>query len=752
MKGLLSTSLAVTLALAAAGPAAAGDHVRVVLDVSGSMKKNDPGRLAILSTLLLYDLAAPNPTLDDSFEILPFDRDWRWEDPSDPPPRSRRERIRARFEARAELLEALDGLDYEAEMTYFYPGIAAAVEDLRQTPGGAYDVRAIVLVTDGVPEPPTRETEARLIREDLVPLLEQHGIRLYVLAFSEEARRYRDFLDAVVRGRDGRKLGEVFLDPDGADLLSHMLHLFARSFGYTPDAARGLPGVGALDLKGASKAERVAVVVHSKRPEPPRLALTPPPGGALNAPDGVASARQSGASYSLIWSLSPDAGDYAFATDAVQGSVAVLRPTRLRLEVLPSPPRTVTDVSMAETAFPLRVLVRPPLGVEGDPGPVELAFRPLGERIRDPVTGKETHTWEGDRGAPPAGQGSVTPEGRIYEIAPRFEANRRAKGKVYVGYLEVEARRGEAVVGALRQHGAHRVEVHPLVALAPLPLTAYASDRALEARERSCTRFTLTVGAGELPHPDRPEYALRAVVATPDEAVRERELRDAFFTLDGVALDVERQAPAEPGAWYKGRTLSREKLLGEHEVCVRLGKPTRGDPALPLELPIRISLLESPYDDFGVVRPFTLKVLIAPPGLIDRWGALFTLSSVLAALAALLWYLRDRPELPHDLRYALGRRGSEKDIRPLGAGAQLRRYLGLVAERPLVAEGEETTLGWLRPADDVLYRLRPASGVRIRDDGGKAVDLERGLATLAVHRPYRLESDRGTYRLLLGYE
>jgi hypothetical protein len=748
MRGRRILWLAVVLSLLWPVTLVAGEHVRVVLDVSGSMTDNDPRRRVILATVLLHDLAAPNPTLDDSFEILPFDQNWRWESPQDPPPRSTRGRIRARFERRDELIRELGRLGYDARMTYFYPGIKAAIADLRETPGGHRDVRTIVLVTDGVPEPPTREREAELIRTELVPELERHGIRLYVLAFSDQALQNRDFLDAMVRSGNGARLGEVFLDPDGSGLLSHMVDIFARSFGYAPDAPRDLPGPISLDLEKGGRPERVAVVVHAPRPEPPELRLTPPQGGFLNAPDGVVSAGEEGGSYSLVWALSPSTGEYRFASSARDGSVAVLRPVRLELEVLPAPPHTQTELTMARTPFRLRVRVRSPLEDVGDPGPVDLSFRPLGERSKNPGTGEALYSWRGERGAPPAGPGEGTPDGRIYDVEVEFPENRRQPGEVYVGYLELEARRGEAIVGARVDEHAHRVEVHPFLALAPLPLTAYVSDRALERHEQSCTSFSLTLN-GELPHPGEPEYALRAVLDPPDGQVFERELWQALFTLDGIPLTVQGRSGAEAGAWHKGRTLDRDQLLGEHELCLKVGEP-RGHLDEPFEIPLAFTLLEAPYDDFRVVTPFTAKVRVAPPGTIDRLRPLIVLGSLALALLAALWYLRERPGLPRDLRCALGRDPAALVSCEPGSPPLLRQLLGLTGERPLVADGGEA-LAWLRPAGEELYRLRPAPGMRIRSEDGRPVLVDRGLANVEVHRPYRLEGERGSHVLRLEY-
>lgn len=744
---LLGMVLGISLAL----PLTAGEHVRVILDVSGSMKQNDPGRRVILATALLYDLAAPNPTLGDSFEILPFDRAWTWEKPGDSPPQSQRARLRTAHEARQGLLQELANLTYDAKMTYFYPGLKAAIEDLENTPGGDRDVRTVILVTDGVPEEPTRKREAELIRGELVPKLAKHGIRLYVLAFSAEASRHRDFLDAMVRAPDGRQLGEVFLDPDGSSLLSHMLKIFARSFGYTAGAPRELPGVDRLDLVAGTRAERVVVVVHTPRPQAPTLSLRPPSGGAVNAPGSVVSTQEPSGSYSLIWVLSPSAGEYGLASDASEGKVAVLRPSRLELGIQPAPPHTQAELTMAQTPFHLRVNVRSPTGGLGDPGPVDLSFRALGERLPDLNEDGETYSWRGDRGAPPAGPGEVTPEGRVYEIAVEWAENTQAPGEAYIGFLALEARRGEAVVGSRLGDHAHRVEVHPYLALAPLPLTAYAADQALGRHEEGCTRFSLTLAAGELPHPKEPDYAVRAVLDPADTKVFERELRGAFFTLDGIPLTAAGRPGAEAGSWYKGRTLEREKFLGEHELCLRVGEPVGGDPGQPLEIPLRITLLESPYDDFAVIAPFTVKLPIVPPGPIDRWRPVLILGGILLAFLASLWYLRDRPGLPSDLRVGVGRDPSSLESFPPAPGALPQRLLGLIPEHAIAAAGGEA-LAWLRPVDKELYRVRPAAGLQMFGEDDLPVHLDKGFATVEVQRAYRLAGERGSHVLRVQFE
>ncbi|HEX8253069.1 MAG TPA: vWA domain-containing protein [Thermoanaerobaculia bacterium] len=731
----------------------AARDIRVVLDLSKSMRTNDPGRLAILSTILLHDLARPNTTTGDSFEVIPFDLDWRWPNAAAAPPVSRQTRVRAQKGQRSDFTRAVQALPYDANMTYFYPGVAAAIDDLQRESRGMHDVRAIVLVTDGVPESATRDAELQRIRNELAPRLEQHGIRLYVLAFGAVAAQHRAFFASVVQSPRGASLGEVFVDPNGTQLLSYMLQIFARSFGFSPDSARSLPGTSTLDLEASIKPEWVSVAVLSPQAQtPPSLDLSPPQGGTLHAPDGVQSASVAGGSYSLLWVLAPNPGRYGLTSTAATGTVAVLRPARLALEILPAPPHKQVDRTLAGTPFPLRVLVRPATGAPGDPGPVDLSFRMSGERVGSGASGV-AYAWESDRN-PPAGAGKATPQGRVFDIVTEFREDPDKTGSIYAGHLEVEVRRGEAVVGSLHGARAHRVEVHPLLSIAPLPLTAYASETALGRREQACTRFTFQLNAGGLPHPDRPKYPVRTVLVANDPTVLQRELRQASFTLDGAPLEFEGQPSPQPSLWSKGRLLAPDELLGDHQLCVQMGKPATGNAGKPLELKLAATLLDDPYDEFAVIRPLQLKVLVAPPTLFERWRFLVIPAALLTGMLGLLWYLRDRPALPPDLHYAVAREASAAGLAPSAfAEAAAANLLGIVAERAVIAPGENRLLGRVRPADKELFQFRPASGVRLESvDGGQTPPLHRGLATLDVHRIYRLQTDRGAYLFRLEYQ
>jgi len=435
-------------------------HLRVVLDISKSLSINrpdkgwptDPGRLAILSTILFYDLASPNPTLGDSFEVIPFDSDWKkWEE-GDAPPVSMRPVIQV-FAGmqRDDFVNAMYQLEYDGDMTYFYPGLLRAVNDLTSLPQKEHENKTLLLITDGLPEQGTREAEVKKIREELVPLMEQHDIRLYILAFGEEAYKAQGFFDAMTVASDGfSRLGEFIVDPNGGNLLYSMIKIFSYNFGYVPDTPQKLLGHIQLDLDGGFTPQQVAVIVQSNKPKPeqPKLSLTPPQNAKLNIPDGIQSANEKGGSYSLSWVLSPDKGLYQLATDVSQGSVALLRPGNVELEVRPAPPHSKrTDLALAGKSLPLKILVKPPSGAKGDPGEVDLSFMPYTRNANEPLAKHKL--------APPPGSGILTAEGREYDMLIEFPPLPKTPKQDYEAYIEIEAYRGKALVASLR----HSVDV-----------------------------------------------------------------------------------------------------------------------------------------------------------------------------------------------------------------------------------------------------------------------------------------------------
>lgn len=755
------------LAALASLPAAAGQHVRVVLDTSGSMRSNDAPRLAILATLLLYDLADLERNLGDSFEVLPFEAALEWQDPNVPPPLAVGPRVSARFGARDVFVAQVSGLAYDARNTYFYPGLRAAIADLAGAPAGASDVRSLVLVTDGVPAEKTRDAELALVRQELQPRFEAAGIRLYVLAFGPEATSHPDFFEALVRGSRGQTLGRVFVDRDGSSLLETMSEIFAQSFGYTRSPAQALASGTQLDLEGGGKSQRAAVVVSSLLGGAiPSLALQPPAGGSLNAPGGVVGAATAGAGYALAWVLSPNPGRYGVSSDRAPAEVAVLRPNRIALDVRPRPPLTQARQVMARSPIPWWVVAKPQGGAVGPPGPVELSFRTHGPLLPNFEPGSSPYAWSSATSAPPAGTAQTVPEGRVFPIEAEFPRDPAAGEASYRGYLEVEARWGEAVVGSLSGAQAYAVDVFPFLAIAPSPLAGDAlpegdrkrRPRALHRGERACSRFRLELREGRLPHPAQPRYSLRAVL---DPSARSfgKELAGALLTLDGQPLAIDGDGAAAPLAWQGGVELQQAALLGEHEICLQVGRPKAGDAGKALELPLRWTLLESPYDSAGVVQPFVFRVWIDRPTAAERLGAWIGMG--LAAFAALLALavLRWRSELPRDLAYSLSREDAV-GTRPPGALTALHfdRPQGLVRLLPfspslgLLAPEEGRALGWIGPAKAEVFHFRPASGVRVETPEGQPfAAASRGRYTLEAHRYYRLVRGRDRFLLRMEY-
>lgn len=751
--GAAARVLLVGLGLAAlAGSLRAGEHTRVVLDVSKSMNRTDPGGLARLSAVLLFDLAQPDLRLDDSFEILPFHPTGRWLRPEDPPPVAIGERIRPQSGRRDAFADQVSRLPYAAQWTYFYPGLAAATADLEAIPGDQ-EVRTIVIVTDGLPEAPTRDAELSRIRSELMPRMASRGIRLFVLAFGNEAQGDRAFFDQLVAGPSGAALGEVFLDPNGSRLVESMIQLFTRAFGYSESPPRSLP-VTEIDLEGGATPDRAAVVIY--RPLAgaalPSLRLTAPPAAPRqpNLAGPLAGTRVSGASYALLWVLSPFAGLHRLDTDAAQGTVAVLRPTRVQLEVRPRGGAGAFR-AMARTPVPIEILLRSSGGA-GPPPEVALSFQTHGPREATLSGGAAArYVWEGRLLAPSAGPSKSTPEGRIFDAEVTFERDPASAEPFYAGHVEVWARRGLATVGALQGAQAVRVEVYPLLSVVAVPGKDLARigdrpPRALRQGESGCARFSLKLDVGRLPHPEKPIYALRAEI---DGAVQTSgPLAGASFTLDDFPLEIAGTAPAgtvPPADWSAGRALPLAALLGEHRVCVQVGQPVQHD-EVEVDLPLRFTLLESPYDGFPVVQPFILKALIARPSFLGRYGSLLVMGTAWLSLVAAAWYLRDRPDLPGDLRFSLTQEGQRPKLQVLERGPWWRRLLGLVEERPLVAGGQ--LLAWLRPSRDELFVLRPLPTVHVQTAAGAS---GRAAAEIEAGRFYRLETTQGVYVLRLEY-
>jgi von Willebrand factor type A domain len=731
MKPWINLTSKLLLLLWSAMLARAGDHVRVIFDTSKSMRSNDAPRLAALSTALLYDLANLNISRGDSFEVLPFDSTWPfklWT--SGPPPVHTKPQLLAQHGGRLAFLEELRKTGYDAQNTYYFPPLKVAIDDLKKTPGGTSDRRVVVLITDGVPEDPDKH-----LITDLVSQAVSFNIRLYILALGPEAAAHSQELHEILGGPDK---GALFVDPTGENLLGHMIEIFSRSFGFTAEKPKLLTSTLPLDLEGSQKPASVAVVSYWRNPKAPSLNLSPPVGHGLNNPEGLHTAEETRGSYAVRWIVTPGPGMFSLAADSPGASVAVLRPSRLSVEIRPQPGKSI-QYTMAKVELPARVLVRPPGGAKGDPGPVDLSFQTHGPKTAS------GYMWDG-KPEGPTSTGTVTPDGRHFDVLPIFPPD-PVESHEYTGWLTTEVRRGEAVIGT----EAARVLVYPFLRLSPSPPDVNAAIggevRALQHRETACATFAYQLD-GALPHPDRPSYSLRATI---DPAMSgDPHLNRARFTLDGVVLAFFGVPGPNPGEWYTGKTLSREVLLGPHQLCVQAGRPKDADPAKPVEIPIQLELTESPYDLLPVVLPVKLIAYFSPASFLEQNAVWISLALLLLALALLALAFRGKPDIPSGLEFASSREGSADRMSAFALAPRwpALHFLGLNRDHPVTAEHGTVTLGWVKPVTLELYRFSPTPGVTLLGDT-KESTKQNGL--LSVRRIYLAKASGANYQFRIQH-
>jgi hypothetical protein len=776
--------LALTLA-PALDAATRANHVRIVLDISKSMgfgnrPGNDPGRLAVLATMLLYDLVDPNPQRPehpDSLVVLPFKHNWpRWTDPSRPPPTGTGTPIRATAqdsEARDAFWRELRALVYQGEWTYFHPGLRAALDSIASASTDPDDRRIIVLVTDGLPETEVKGREAELLQELRTEMLGSN-VELYVLAFGPAASQERAFFDAIFPGDDHDPLGSLFVDPSGKDLVLNMALLFSRSFGFVPERLGVGPRSRALDLDGDITPPKVAVIaLHRGSGAEPSQSIVP----WVTAPRGETKARERGAAYSvqMIEGVDPQA-QYRLDTGIEGADVAILRQVRPDLSLVPgyverdgarqgmSQGRRV----VAETPFALRVLAQSPTGTDGDQADLNISFRRLGPR-KDGCS----FEWKDDFQGSVQGSRSRFGQGVTYDIRMEFPKNPRAPGEIYQAFVEAKAEHNGTEVGELgcgKAREAHELEVWPKIAIRTLPPDGFLDPSTLRKEQSGCARFAL-----EMDDPSRLDVLgtdrlrLRAYAVPQNPGMRQGVLANAQLKLDGETLGLD---PVGETPWHAGREHSRDALLGPHDLCVTLGDPRIEAATEDLGLMLHLSLDHTPYNDFDVVQPFAARFRVLPtrlplPGSF-AWDTLWPLLLPLVAALAALWLVAPRRPLPDDLGFLVraepdpaGHPGAgprpldspplENTLKRLPPPSLASRLLGRSPPRPIPDPDSPQRLAWVVPLGPELYGLRPARGLAIREGEDRPLAGADGIAPIEVHRDYTLVGKRGRWRLRLGY-
>jgi hypothetical protein len=418
---------------------------------------------------------------------------------------------------------------------------------------------------------------------------------------------------------------------------------------------------------------------------------------------------------------------------------AVLRPARLSVEIKPQNPDEQIQSTMARTALPLRVVVRPAGGTRGDPGAFDFSYELLG-----PQTGSD-HEWKGN---PEGASGVSGPDGRTVDIAPVFPPDQHTGRDYYEGWVNVELRRHQATIGTARQ----RVLVYPFVhLLAEPPVVSAQVDqqvRSLAPHENGCADFELK-SDGSLPHPGNTNYTIRATL---NPAVgKDPRLNRARFTLDGKALEIQDAPLPQPGEWYNGLVLQGQDLLGKHELCVNPGRFGGAD-SKPLEIPVQFAFVETPYDRLPVIEGATLTVTLKSAGFLKSNECWIALAATFLAVGLIGWFGRRGPRLPSNLQLVVGPQqaaGGNLKSSPLTPAWPLLHLLGINRECCIRAENGLVPLGRIAPADREIYEFIPARGVHVsRPD---AQDKMTPDGFIGVRQRYLARCDRGLYQFQLEY-
>ena len=311
---LLSCLLLVSVAIRADEPAKPlPADVRVIIDISGSMKKTDPQNLRKPAVDLIVRLLPDNSkaglwTFGQSVNMLVphrvVDKQWR--------------------EEGAQKANTINSI---AMFTNIGAALEKATEDYA-TPTKDYR-RNIILLTDGVvdisKEAVVNLNERKRVLTELLPRLKESDYRIHTIALSGDADQ--ELMKKLSLATDG-----IFEVADTAD---ELMSTFLRIFDQAVPAER-VP----LDENGflvdASIKEFTALIF--RRADVPATILVAPDGKVFSATDPKKSVNwYRTEKYDLITVQQPQAGQWKVKTDMAPGSrVTVVSNLQLAVQELPS--------------------------------------------------------------------------------------------------------------------------------------------------------------------------------------------------------------------------------------------------------------------------------------------------------------------------------------------------------------------------------------------------------------------------------
>ncbi len=313
----LTLVAALMLSLAPAGSATAAQDVRVVVDISGSMKLNDPDNLRRPAVRLLARLL-PNGT---AVGLWTFGREVNMLVPHGA----------LGDDQRQALIAGSSGINSVAQRTNIGGAIETA-SDPWFSPQQSLTNTHLILLSDGKVDidtsPATNNAERERILSELVPRLAAQGLTIHTIALSAEA-------DLDLLGAIADLTGGVAHVAGTADELSR---IFADTLGQAVPANE-LPLANNRFMVDSEVEEFTALIFSDTPPESRQLALVDPNGkrsSAGNTGVDFRWAREPG--YDLITVTWPKAGEWQLVGTLGEGSrVTVV--SDLQLEVRPIPPR-----------------------------------------------------------------------------------------------------------------------------------------------------------------------------------------------------------------------------------------------------------------------------------------------------------------------------------------------------------------------------------------------------------------------------
>lgn len=188
------------LALSPLQASAASRDLILVLDNSGSMRKNDPDFLTGAAVRkFLQDLDG-----DNRIAILVFDQSVRFLMPLTTLNEVNREKF----------LRRLDEIDFEGRYTDSPAAIERAIYELKENGRPGVD-SSIIFMTDGIVDTGNAAMDAEKsgwLRNDLAADAADHGIRIFGIAFTDEA----DFM--LIQSLSQRTAGEYFRAYSASDI------------------------------------------------------------------------------------------------------------------------------------------------------------------------------------------------------------------------------------------------------------------------------------------------------------------------------------------------------------------------------------------------------------------------------------------------------------------------------------------------------------------------------------------------------